>query len=261
MIEIAKIIDDRSLTEPNSEWFDVIGSLGISRIDHLFNRLDGAYPHWWRNNFPDDGAVQNWRESWVESFDENGITPESVRLGLAACKANSDKPPSLSEFMKFCKGGILTKLDPEKAYHEAYAGLQQRLRGEVGTWSHPAIFWASSKLSFDIRHQTYQSLKSRWEHALNAELAIGAWSDVPKPEDAEPALQIAYNREEKTAAAQQMRNLIERSGAVKKPDDNVNYREWAMKIRDDWQRKGKKYPWISYKMADEVLNFLPKRES
>jgi len=246
---------------PNeSIWFKAHPKLRVSIIQHLYNSLDGAYPHWWSNNFPTAASVENWKNSWAESFDENGITPKAVKIGLAACKANSDKPPSISEFMKFCRGGILTRLDPEKAYYEAIHGLKARLGGKIGTWSHPAIFWASSRLAYDLRAQTYQTMRQRWEHALNAELSLGSWPEVPKPEDAEPALKIAYTREEKTAAAQKMRNLIERSGAIKKPDENINYKKWAVEIRDDWQRKGNKYPWISYRFADEVLNFLPKDE-
>lgn len=220
----------------------------------LIDRMKLEYGQKFANQWPgiaEDKLCAHWASELA------GFSAEDLRRGIDAMKASA-WPPTLPEFRALCKPA----LDPQKAYDEAVAGLQQRLRGEVGTWSHPAIFWASSKLAFDIRHQTYQALKSRWEHALNAELAIGSWSEIPSPAEAEPALQIAYTREEKTAAAELMRQAIAKSGAVKSMDDeNINFRAWAVKIRGDWQKKGKKYPWISYKMADEVLNFLPKSES
>jgi len=256
--EIQKISKKKSLTQPDSEWFSVIPSLGISRIDHLFNRLDGAFPHWWNNNFPSEASIDNWAESWAEAFDESAITPEMVKIGLAACRANCERPPSLAEFIKYCRGGSSGRLDHEKAYQEAINGLQARLGGKVGTWSHPAIFWATTKIAFDLRNQTYQAMRTRWANALDAELEIGSWPDVPKPEQVEPALQLAYTREEKGFAAERMRKEIENAGLLKEPD-HAN-KNWAHKIKDRYLKKDKTLPFISVRFANEVLNFLPKTE-
>src|SRR5205823_10890347 len=65
-------------TRPYSKWFEPHPGLGISLMDHLFNRLDGAYPHKWRANFPDPQSVDNWQESWVEAFEERS---EERRVG------------------------------------------------------------------------------------------------------------------------------------------------------------------------------------
>lgn len=51
-------------------------------MDHLYNRLDGAYPGRWRKDFPDPQSVENWRESWVEAFEEEGITQAEVAVAL-----------------------------------------------------------------------------------------------------------------------------------------------------------------------------------
>lgn len=241
-----------------SEWFRVHPALGIAMIDHLFNRLDGAYPHWWRNNFPSDASIKNWRDSWVEAFDENHITPAMVKAGLSACVANCESPPNIAQFLKYCKGGSSGKLDHEKAYHEAIIGLQARLGGKVGTWSHPAIFWATRKIAFDLRNQTYQAMRTRWANALDAELEIGSWPDVPKPEHVEPALQLAYAIEKNRLAADRMLKDIEKAGLSKGPDHaNTN---WAHKIKERYLKKDNSLPYISVKFANEVLNFLPKPE-
>jgi len=244
--------------QQKSEWFRVHPVLKIAMIDHLFNRLDGAYPHWWRNNFPSDASIKNWRDSWVEAFEENRVTPAMVKAGLSACVANCENPPNIAQFLKYCKCVSSGKLDHEKAYQEAINGLQARLGGKVGTWSHPAIFWATTKIAFDLRNQTYQAMKPRWSNALDAELEIGSWPDVPKPEQVEPALQLAYTREEKGLAAERMRREIENAGLLKGPDHaNMN---WAHKIKDRYLKKDKTLPFISIRFANEVLNFLPKPE-
>jgi hypothetical protein len=90
-------------TQPFSKWFEVHPGLGISMMDHLFNRLDGAYPHKWRSAFPNQQAIDNFCESWAEAFEEEGITPNDVKVGLKACRNTFDWPPSCAEFIKACK--------------------------------------------------------------------------------------------------------------------------------------------------------------
>lgn len=90
-------------TQPFSKWFEVHPGLGISMMDHLYNRLDGAYPHKWRSAFQNQQVIDNWCESWAEAFEEEGITPNDIKAGLKACRNAFDWPPSCAEFIKSCK--------------------------------------------------------------------------------------------------------------------------------------------------------------
>jgi hypothetical protein len=163
-------------TRPFSQWFDPMPELGISLIDHLFNRLDGAYPGKWRQNFKNQQAIDNWAESWVEAFEEEGITPLDVKVGLRECRKRFAWPPSVAEFMQACRPA----LDPLKAYYEAVAGVQARASGETGEWSHPAIYWATVPLGVELREQSYSQVKARWEASLEQQLAKGTWEPIPK---------------------------------------------------------------------------------
>jgi hypothetical protein len=164
-------------TRPLSQWFDPVPALGISCIDHLYNRLDGAYPHKWRSNFPDQQAIDNWAESWVEAFEEEGITPQDVKVGLRECRRRHGWPPSVAEFMQACR----PTLDPTKAYYEAIAGLEARGKGEFGTWSHPAIFWAAWSMRRELREQAYSAVRARWETALQQHLDKAELAEIPQP--------------------------------------------------------------------------------
>ena len=164
-------------TRPFSQWFEEAPGLGISLVDHLFNRLDGAYPHKWRSNFANQQAIDNWAESWVEAFEEEGITPNDVKVGLRECRRRFAWPPSCAEFIQACRPTV----DPLRAYYEAVAGVAARFAGEHGTWSHPAIYWAAMPMSTELREQSFSQVKSRWEAALEQQLAKGVWEEVPRP--------------------------------------------------------------------------------
>ncbi|CUI07855.1 hypothetical protein BN2497_10487 [Janthinobacterium sp. CG23_2] len=164
-----------SLTRPYSQWFDIVPALGINFVDHLFNRLDGAYPHKWRSNFANQQAIDNWAESWVEAFEEEHITPADVKIGLRECRNRFTWPPSCAEFILACRPSA----DPLIAYHEALAGLEARGKGEMGAWSHPAIYWAASLLRADLMGQTYAVVKDRWAALLKSQMERGEWAPIP----------------------------------------------------------------------------------
>jgi hypothetical protein len=119
-------------------------------------------------------------ECWSEEL--AGFTPEEIARGLDACKARTF-PPTLPEFLTMCRPPLV----PDVAFHEAVAGMVARQRGDVGTWSHPAIYWAAVKVgSGDVLALGYGALKSRWEAALRDQLAAGDWPAVPTPAPALP---------------------------------------------------------------------------
>ncbi|MDK6077922.1 replication protein P [Massilia varians] len=208
-------------TRPYSQWFDPVPSLGISCIDHLFNRLDGAYPHKWRSNFANQQAIDNWAESWVEAFEEEGITPEDVKVGLRECRRRFAWPPSCAEFIQACRPSV----DPMRAYYEAVAGVQARFTGEHGTWSHPAIYWAAMPMATELQQQTYSQVKARWETALEQQLAKGTWDEIPRPVLALSAPGKSTTGSEKAKAA--IKQLVAR--VTHKPA-NHDHRGWAKSL-------------------------------
>jgi hypothetical protein len=210
-------------TAPDSSWLSVHPALGISLMDHLWNRLDGAYPKKWRESFPSKQSVDNWRESWVEAFEEEGVLPADVSVGLKECRRRFAWPPSCAEFIQACK----PFMDPTAAYHEAIDGLQERGRGEMGTWSHPAIFWATTGLSRDLMEQTHAMVKDRWASALKRQLARGTWEPVPPPRLQLPPPERGAMAKE---SAEQFMRDVGAAGIGKPPVDGVDQKRWARRI-------------------------------
>lgn len=219
-------------TRPYSQWFEPHEALGISLMDHLFNRLDGAYPNKWRANFANQQAIDNWMESWVEAFEEEGITPAMVRDGLRVIRRRCDWPPSCAEFIKACKPAV----DPMVAYYEAVAGVQARASGEHGTWSHPAIYWAAMPMAFELKEQTYSQVKVRWERALESQMNRGTWEPIPPPMVALPAPGKGQLSREK---AEQMLKEVEAAGVVKRAGDGIDHKRWAKQILEREKRGDK----------------------
>jgi hypothetical protein len=207
-------------TAPNSRWLDVHPALGISLMDHLWNRLDGAYPKKWRESFPSQQSIDNWRESWVEAFEEEFVSPEEVKSGLKECRRRFPWPPSCAEFIQVCK----PYMDAVAAYHEAVDGLQARGKGEAGVWSHPAIFWATTGLSRDLMEQTHAQVKDRWAAALKRQLTRGAWEPIP----AARVLLPPPEREamSKESAEQFLRN-VGAAGIGQAPKEGIDHKRWA----------------------------------
>lgn len=169
-------------TVKRNEWLDVRPSMGISLMDHLYNRLDGMYPQRWRANFASPDSIQNWREAWAESFDEEGITPQKVSDGLKACRKLYDWPPSLPEFLKACN----PQMDYEAAFHHATDQMFNRHSGKTECWGSKAVFWAAVSLGGDL-NQPYQTIKVRWRSALDEQLSKDILPEIPALVTALPA--------------------------------------------------------------------------
>lgn len=215
--------------------------LGMSLMDHLFNRLDGAYPRKWRADFQNEIAIANWKETWSEAFDEEGIMPMEIKTGLSNCRRMFDWPPSLTEFLRACRPG----LDPEIAFHEAVQGLICRRKGERGTWSHPAIYHAAVDVGqHDVLNCTYSAIKNRWDKALTSQLAKNDWAEIP---DASIALPEPKKTEMTNAEAQKAMNRMGAGGVLNKSGRDA--KAWAQKILDN--QKGKSHTVIE--MARRAL--------
>lgn len=232
-------------TRPYSHWFDVHPDLGISLMDHLWNRLDGAYPQKWRANFPSQQSIDNWCESWVEAFEDEGVTPTDVRVGLKECRRRFTWPPSCAEFIQACKPFT----DPTAAYHEAVAGLQARGKGELGVWSHPSVFWATTGLSRDLMEQTYGQVKERWAAALARQLARGAWENIPPPRLQLPAPGKGVLSKEN--AAKFLRD-VGAAGVLKSPGEGGDPKRWARRLLERAER-GDRVTIAQLHLAQEAL--------
>jgi len=164
-------------TSDHSRWLKPHPKLeGLSLMDHLFSRLNGMYPNKWAASFKSEQAIEDWKQAWAESFDEDGLTGADVKEGIRNCRRMYDWPPSISEFTKACR----PYLTPDVAFTEAVKGITERNRGNRGNWSHPAIFWAAMRVgTYDLMNSGYAVLKGRWENALTDILAKGKWEPVP----------------------------------------------------------------------------------
>lgn len=145
----------------------------ILRMQALYG---AAFTRQWEGLDPDSMA-----QCWAEEL--AGYSAEEIRRGLDGCRT-SKFPPTLPEFLTMCRPPI----QPEVAFHEAVSGMVARRRGEIGSWSHPAIYWAAVRVgNTDMLGMGYGALRARWEGALREMLAAGRWAPIPQPALALPA--------------------------------------------------------------------------
>jgi hypothetical protein len=219
-----------SSTFNQSPWLEIHPKLGISLMDHLFNRFDGAYPNRWRAAFASEQAIANWREAWAEAFAEEGLTTQMISDGLKACRKSYDWPPSLTEFLKACKPAI----NVDAAIYEAIDQMRARQHGK-DVWSNPAIYWAAAKVGeFDMVSQTFSSIKPRFEAALKTVLA-GEILPVPVRV---PALSAPGATESTREYGAKRLQELGASAAFKRSPGGANI-GWAIAIVAEDKRTGK----------------------
>jgi hypothetical protein len=169
------------------------------------------------------------------------LSRDEVTKGAQALMTQ-EWPPSLPQFIKLCR----IQIDPQKAFVEALNGLVARDRGEVGVWSHPAIFWATTRIgAFDMKNSTYPQIQARWTVALEDELAKKEWAEIPKPALAIPVEKAAANVAEKYLAQLQ---------DFKAESTGVDHKRWAKKIMARHEAGDKSLLPIQIKFAKEALN-------
>lgn len=230
-------------TAPQSVWLEVHPALGISMMDHLFNRLDGAYPTRWRAAFPSQQAIDNWRESWAESFNEERLTPDDIKAGLKACRKRYDWPPSISEFIKACR----PEINVDAALYEAAQQIRLRSEGK-DKWSDPAIYWAAVKVGeFDMLNQPHSALLKRFSAALAEVLGQDQIPSVPARLVALPDIGKATASPERVEA--EMRK-------VRATQKQVGNKDWAHRIIER-AKKDKTVPMAVLNMARAALGVTP----
>lgn len=173
-------------------------------VKRIFQRLGAMYGerfHKQWGDIPGEEVVQVWAEELA------GFTAEEIATGLNACKLR-EWPPTLPEFLRLCRPWMASEL----AYYEAVKGMVERNRGEVGKWSHPAIYWAAVGIGAQtLLSSTYGSIKAVWDKAFGEEMAKGEWAAIPQPAPALPAPgQTQATKEEAAAALQQIMAILTR---------------------------------------------------
>ena len=105
-----------------------------------------------------------------------GYKPAEISRGLKACQTRVFAP-TLGEFLRLCRPA----LDSEVAWAEAQAATHQRAQGEIGDWSHPAVYRAAREFEHELRTGTYRQHKKAWEWRLESEFRKGWQREVPMP--------------------------------------------------------------------------------
>lgn len=193
----------------------LIDALPDSWIERMFDKMmldyGKKFVDQWSGADPDK-LIAHW------AVEMASYTGQEIKRGLAAMAAK-DWPPSLPEFKKMCRPPV----DSVHAYYEAVAGLQERAKGEIGTWSHPAIFHASKGMASDLLTQSFSSVKQRWEKALADQMELGTWDAIPA---AMLALAAPGKEWDKKAAGQQLKAIG--ASALLKP--KTDHKRWAKVI-------------------------------
>jgi hypothetical protein len=109
---------------------------------------------------------------WSQAL--SGFTSDEVERGLLACQTRMFAP-TLGEFLHLCR----PSLDGDIAWTEAEEGLKARRQGEMGVWSHPAVYRAACVMSDALHQGNFKGNRNRWEHILRTEFAKGFVELVP----------------------------------------------------------------------------------
>lgn len=114
------------------------------------------------------------KTEWCEAL--AGFDPSEIARGIEACRTRVFAP-TLGEFLRLCRPA----LDPEIAWIEAVAAMQERAQGKTGEWSHPAVYRAAHQMAYELRTGSFKDHRKRWEWLLNREFPKGWLLGVPKP--------------------------------------------------------------------------------
>ena len=208
-------------------------------IDALFAKLHSFYGtrflDMWRGN-----DLQTVKAVWTQELSK--LSRDEVAKGANAL-VNQEYCPTLPQFISLCR----TKIDSVVAYYEAINGVVAREKGELGEWSHPAIFWASVKIgSFDLKNQTYSNIKARWERALDEEFSKGQWQDIPQAQIALPAPATKATKDvaDKYLAETQI---------IKKQESKTDHKLWAKVILQREKDGDKTLTHIQLSMAKDAM--------
>lgn len=216
-----------------------INAIPDSWVEKLFERMVGLYGNKFLDMWGKTDLLQV-KAIWAQELGK--LSRDEIAKGANAL-INQEWCPTLPQFIKLCR----TDIDAVTAYYEAVNGVVAREKGEIGEWSHPAIFWASVKVgSFDLKNQTYSNIKARWERALDEEINKGQWSDIPQAQIAlpPPATLATKDIAEKYLAETQI---------IKKQESKTDHKRWAKIILQREKDGDKTLTHIQLSMAKDAM--------
>lgn len=170
---IAHQIRVTPLTLPPTASLDGIRPIPLRRVEDIFERLTAQLG----KKFTDlwtGGNSEHIKTEWADGL--SGFRGREILRGLKACQTRVFAP-TLGEFIRLCRPA----LDPEIAWLEARAGLLARRSGQLGEWTHPAVFRASQELPYQLLNQSPKEHRKAWEWTLQREFDKGWLDDVPPP--------------------------------------------------------------------------------
>lgn len=210
-----------------------------SWVEKLFERMAGLYGNKFLDMWGKTDLLQV-KAIWAQELGK--LTKDEIARG-ANSLINQDWCPTLPQFIKLCKPDI----DSVAAYYEAINGVVTREHGEMGEWSHPAIFWASVRIgAFDLKNQSYSAIKNRWEKALSEEISKGQWPVIPAPQLSLSAPTIKFNK-------QIADKYISESQIIKNQESKTDHKLWAKKIMRRYKDGDKTLLHIQILKAQEAL--------
>lgn len=211
----------------------------ISWVDSLFSKMAANYG----TKFADMWTgldLKAIKETWAAELGK--LTRDELLRGVNSL-STQDWPPTLPQFMKLCR----IKIDPLAAYYQAVNGVVARERGEVGEWTHPAIFWASVRVgAFDLKNHSHSAIKARWEEALHMEIMKGEWDEIPAAVISLPAPAQKVSKEVAD-------KFIEETSVIKSASSRTDHKLWAKRIMKRHQDGDKTLLPIQINMAKEAL--------
>lgn len=216
-----------------------INAIPDSWVEKLFERMVGLYGNKFLDMWGKTDLLQV-KAIWAQELGK--LTREEIAKGANAL-IKQEWCPTLPQFIKLCR----TDIDAVTAYYEAVNGVVNREKGEMGEWSHPAIFWASVKVgAFDLKNQTYSNIKARWERALDEEINKGQWADIPQAQIAlpAPATPVSKDIAEKYLSETQI---------IKKQESKTDHKRWAKVILQREKDGDKTLTHIQLSMAKDAM--------
>ena len=213
--------------------------LPMAWIEKLFEKMLVTYG----NKFLDEYRgldLQAVKINWANGLGK--LTREEIARGVNSLNEHS-WPPMLPQFIKLCK----VQINPLSAYYEAINGIAARERGEIGEWTHPAIYWAMVQVgAFDLKTQGYALIKGRWESAFEQQMAKGEWSAIPEP-------MVALSAPANTISKAVAEKYIAETQVIKKESSGVDHKQWAKLIMQRHNDGDKTLSQIQISFAKEAL--------
>jgi hypothetical protein len=155
-------------------------SLPRAWVQRIFRRL-GAQQGGKLATLFKGSNLDDLESEWAVSL--YGFRGEEIERGLNRA-STFEWQMTLPAFKLLCR----PCLNPEFAWYEAQACLEQRQAGEVGDWSHPAVFRAAMRMTKELNSgEPFTRFRTRWTAALELELDHGWGADVTAPKRALPA--------------------------------------------------------------------------